>query len=50
VLGDRTWWLPRWLSFLPTGRTPEPVVEPFDGRQGDEGPYSGRPPVDTIAP
>jgi RND superfamily putative drug exporter len=28
VLGDRTWWLPRWLSFLERPRTPEPLDGP----------------------
>jgi len=27
-LGDRTWWLPRWLSFLPGGTHPEPEAAP----------------------
>jgi RND superfamily putative drug exporter len=25
VLGDRTWWLPRWLSWLPDHTAPVPV-------------------------
>ena len=42
LLGDRTWWLPRWLSFLPatptaqpeTAAAPETQVEPvLAGRQ-----------------
>ena len=28
VLGDRTWWLPRWLSWLPDHTTPVPVLVP----------------------
>ena len=29
VLGERTWWLPRWLEFLPdSGSVPEEAVEP----------------------
>jgi len=28
VLGDRTWWLPRWLSFLAQQPTPADVEEP----------------------
>jgi putative drug exporter of the RND superfamily len=29
VLGERTWWLPRWLSFLPaSGTVPAEVAEP----------------------
>jgi RND superfamily putative drug exporter len=28
LLGDRTWWLPRWLSFLPATTEPEPAPAP----------------------
>ena len=36
-LGDRTWWLPRWLSFLPGGRREPSTVAP------------GSPPADVPA-
>jgi hypothetical protein len=26
VLGDRTWWLPGWLSFLPERADPDPAA------------------------
>ena len=33
VLGDRTWWLPRWLSWLPDRSGAEPVPQPTPAGQ-----------------